>query len=297
MSGLRQNAGGPCRWESRDKDDDSWHGVGVSVVLHKSEWPSEEDLVICTISKVFPQGAFAKLDEYEGKEGMIHISEVASGWVKNIRDFVREGQKSVCKVLAVNPQKGHIDLSLRRVKDGQRRWKVQQWKREQRAEKLLQLAAGKIGKTLDNAYEEVGPALQNKFGDFYSAFESVAANGKEILSDLSIDKSWIDVIGEIAASMVVAPTVEVVGYMDLSSPAHDGVDVVKSAMIDARDSVKTDEVDAEFYYVGSPRYRLKVIAPTYKIAEGAMQKAAEIAIGVVKKSGGKGEFRPVPKGE
>jgi translation initiation factor 2 subunit 1 len=267
------------------------------VVLHKSEWPSDEDLVICTVAKVFPQGAFAKLDEYEGKEGMIHISEVASGWVKNIRDFVREGQKSVCKVLAVNPQKGHIDLSLRRVKEGQRRWKVQQWKREQRAEKLLELAAGKLGKTLDNAYEEVGPALQDKFGDFYSAFESVAANGKEVLSDLSIDKSWVDVLGEIAASMVVAPTVEIVGYMDLSSPAHDGVDIVKSAMINARDSIKTDEVDAEFYYVGSPRYRIKVIAPTYKIAEGAMQKAAEIAIGVVKKSGGKGEFRPVPKGE
>jgi translation initiation factor 2 subunit 1 len=297
MFSLRQNAGGTRRRQSRDKDDDSRYGVGISLALRKSEWPSEEDLVICTVAKVFPQGAFAKLDEYEGKEGMIHISEVASGWVKNIRDFVREGQKSVCKVLAVNPQKGHIDLSLRRVKDGQRRWKVQQWKREQRAEKLLELAAGKLGKTLDNAYEEVASALEDKFGDFYSGFESVAANGKEVLSGLSIDKGWVDAIGEIAASMVVAPTVEVVGYMDLSSPAHDGVEAVKSAMINARDTIKTDEVDAEFYYVGSPRYRIKVIAPTYKIAESAMQKAAEIAIDIVKKSGGKGEFRPVPKGE
>lgn len=253
--------------------------------------------MICTVAKVFPQGAFAKLDEYAGKEGMIHISEVASGWVKNIRDFVREGQKAVCKVLAINQQKGHIDLSLRRVKEGQRRWKVQQWKREQRAEKLLELAASKLGKSLEDAYKEIGFALQDKFGDFYSVFESVAANGKEILADLPVDKRWLDVIGEIAASMVVAPTVEVVGYVDLSAPTQDGIDVIKSAMINARDSIKTDEVDAEFYYVGSPRYRLKVIAPSYKIAESAMQKAAESAIAAVKKSGGKGEFRPVPKGE
>lgn len=252
---------------------------------------------MCTVTKVFAQGAFAKLDEYRGEEGMIHISEVASGWVKNIRDFVREGQKAVCKVLAVDPQKGHIDLSLRRVKESQRRWKAQQWKREQRAKKLLELAGDKLGKSLDDAYEEIGFALQDKFGDLYSAFESVAAKGGEVLADLAVDKRWSEVIVEIAASMVVAPTVEVVGYVDLGCPTPDGVDVIKSVMMSARDSVKTDEVNVEFYYVGSPRYRIKVIAPSYKIAENTMQKAVESAIAAVKKAGGKGEFRPVPKGE
>jgi translation initiation factor 2 subunit 1 len=267
------------------------------LVRGKSEWPADEELVMCTVTKVFAQGAFAKLDEYEGKDGMIHISEVASGWVKNIRDFVREGQKAVCKVLVVDPQKGHIDLSLRRVKDSQRRWKAQQWKREQRAKKLLELAGSKLGKSLDEAYEEIGSALQDKFDDLYSAFEAVAAKGGEVLADLDVDKRWPEAIGEIAASMVVTPTVEVVGYVDLSCPTPDGVDVIKSAMMTARDSVKTDEVNVEFYYVGSPRYRIKIIAPSYKIAENIMQKAAESAIAAVKKAGGKGEFHPVPKGE
>ena len=44
------------------------------MVLRRSEWPAEEELVICTVTKVFAQGAFAKLDEYTGKEGMIHVS-------------------------------------------------------------------------------------------------------------------------------------------------------------------------------------------------------------------------------
>ena len=267
------------------------------MVRLRSEWPSEEELVMCTVTKVFAQGAFAKLDEYSGKEGMIHISEVASGWVKNIRDFVREGQKAVCKVLAVDSQKGHIDLSLRRVKESQRRWKAQQWKREQRAEKLLELAGDKLGKSLDDAYAEIGFALQDKFGDIYSAFELAAAKGEEILADIAADKRWPEVIREVAVSMVVAPTVEVVGYVELSCPTPDGIDVIKSAMITSRDSVKTDEVNVEFYYVGSPRYRIKVIAPSYKIAENTMQKAVESAIDVVKKAGGKGEFRPVSKGE
>jgi len=267
------------------------------MVRRRAELPVVDEFVMCTVKKVFAQGAFVSLDEYEKKEGMVHISEVASGWIKNIRDFVREGQKTVCKVLAVDPQKGHVDLSMRRVKDSQRRWKALQFKKEQRAEKLLELAAKKLRKSLDKAYDEVGFTLQDKFGDLYSALEAVAIKGKEILSGIDIDKKWIDALSEVASSTVEAPEVEVVRYIDLSCPTSDGVEVIKSVLIDARDSVKTSDVDVEAYYVGSPRYRVRIAAPSYKIAEAALQKFADIAIASVKKAGGKGELGQTPKGE
>jgi len=93
---------------------------------------------MCTVDEVFDQGAYASLDAYGGKEGMIHISEIASGWIKNIRRHVKEGQKTVCKVLKVDENKEQIDLSMRRVKDSQRSWKSEQWKRERKSENLLQ---------------------------------------------------------------------------------------------------------------------------------------------------------------
>jgi len=259
------------------------------LVRRKSEWPTLDEFVMCTVTKVFAQGAFMRLDEYGGKEGMVHISEVASGWIKNIRDYVREGQKAVCKVLAVDPERKHVDLSLRRVKDSERRWKTQQLKREQRAEKLLELAASKLGKSLDEAYEKAGFALQDKFGDLYSALE-LAAKDKSTLIDVVKDQRWVDTLSELAASMVKPPSYKVVGLLGLSCPDPNGVEVIKSAMIDARDSTKENEVDVEFYYVGSPRYRIEVTAPSYKVAENAMQKAVKRAIVMVEKAGGKGEF-------
>src|SRR5207302_7807512 len=81
------------------------------------DWPDEGELVVCTVANVKNFGAFVTLDEYESKEGFIHIAEVSSGWIKYIRDYVREGQKVVCKVLKVDQEKGHIDLSLKAVKD------------------------------------------------------------------------------------------------------------------------------------------------------------------------------------
>ncbi len=258
------------------------------MVRRQSEWPAVDELVMCTIKKVFPQGAFAKLDEYGNNEGMVHISEVASGWIKNIRDHVRENQKVVCKVLDVDPKRKHVDLSIRRVKDSERRWKVQQLKLEQRGEKLLEIAASKLGKNLDQAYEEVGFALQNKFGDLYSALES-AAKSKESIIDV-VNERWAKVLNEVAASTVQPPSYKVTGYIRLSCPRPNGVDVIKSAMINARDSVRDENVNVEFHYAGSPQYRIEVVAQSYKVAESSMQRVAEMAIEAVVKAGGEGKF-------
>jgi translation initiation factor 2 subunit 1 len=262
------------------------------MVLRKSEWPELDDLVMCTVAKVFAQGAFAKLDEYEGKEGMIHISEVTSGWVRNIRNHVREGQKVICKVLDINKEKGHIDLSLRRVKGGQRRWKAQQWKRERKAENLLEQAAKQLGKDLEAAYEEVGRTLQEEFDDIYSAFEQAASKGAQALDGVKIDSKWIDVIVKLAKSNVEPPAVEVVGHVDLSCPVPNGVEVIKSALTAARDSNRDSEVGVDVRYIGSPRYLVKISASSYKVAEEVLRKTAEAAIEAVEKGGGKGEFHP-----
>ena len=84
------------------------------ITLKRPEWPEVGDLVIVTVNRITDYGAYVTLDEY-GKEGLLHVSEVASSWVRNIRDFVREGQKTVLKVLRVDTEKGHVDISLRRV--------------------------------------------------------------------------------------------------------------------------------------------------------------------------------------
>ena len=57
-------------------------------------------------------GAFVDLGE--GKTGMVHISEVASTYVKEIRDFITEGQTVKVKVLTVG-EDGKISLSIKKA--------------------------------------------------------------------------------------------------------------------------------------------------------------------------------------
>jgi len=98
---------------------------------HKTGYPEEDELVFCTVNNVQYNSVFVKLDDYN-KTALIHISEVSPGRIRNIRDYVKEGKVVVCKILRVNEQRGHIDVSLRRVNESQRRMKVEERKAEHR---------------------------------------------------------------------------------------------------------------------------------------------------------------------
>ncbi len=57
--------------------------------------PEPWELVLATVARIVPYGAYLTLDEYGDAEGLLHISEISSRWVKNIRDHVKEGEKTV----------------------------------------------------------------------------------------------------------------------------------------------------------------------------------------------------------
>lgn len=56
------------------------------------------------------------VDIGSGKSGMVHISEVASTYVKEIKDFVTDGQEIKVKVLGIS-EDGKISLSIKQAED------------------------------------------------------------------------------------------------------------------------------------------------------------------------------------
>ncbi|MBW6470863.1 MAG: translation initiation factor IF-2 subunit alpha [Methanosarcinaceae archaeon] len=251
-------------------------------------WPETGDFVVCTVINVTDFGAYTKLEEFGGKEGFIHISEVKAGWVKYVRDHVREGQKIVCKVLNVDSSRRHIDLSLKDVNDHQKRAKIQDWKNEQKGAKWLQFVAEETG-TDNKVMHTVYDTINDKFGSIYLAFEDAAINGIDSFADTGISEKVIQSILKVAQVNIKLPFVNIAGYVDLTSDKPNGIDIIKKALKSAG-KVKKDEVKVDISYVGAPRYRIKVIAPDYKTAEGILKKAATVAIDAIVKDDGKGIF-------
>lgn len=252
-------------------------------------WPNVGELVVCTVTKVVDFGAFVALDEYEDKEGLIHISEVASGWVKYIRDHVREGQKIVCKVLDVNPKRGHIDLSFKDVNEHQRRETIQLWKNDQKASKWLQFVADDA-KIPAGELEAMKDKIRDEFGNLYAIFEDAVKGDQRSIGRLGFPPKAVEALLRVARENVKVPSVDISGYVDLMCPVANGIDVIKKALKLANTGKDGDGVLVEITYVGAPRYRIRVVAPDYKKAENILKNTALQAIEQVKKYGGEGEF-------
>lgn len=256
------------------------------MVKSRREYPEKGELVIGTVTRIANHGAYVQLDEFDNKEGMIHISEIALSWVRNIRNFVREKQKVVAKVLRINPQKGFIDLSLRRVTEQQRRQKIQEWKRVQKAEKLLEMAATKIGKTLDEAYEEVGKKLETAYGSIYKGFELISEKGSTILENLGVEKGWIETITEIAKTHVEPPKVSIARTIEMTCWKRSGIDAIKKAFREALHALKDEETNVNIYTLGAPKYRIEITADDYKQAETTLEKIINTAKASIENEGG-----------
>ena len=66
-----------------------------------------------TITGIEPYGVFVSCDDYY--TGLIHISEISYGYVKNITDFVQIGDLIYVEILDVDEELGHLKLSIKNV--------------------------------------------------------------------------------------------------------------------------------------------------------------------------------------
>ncbi|MCL1979300.1 MAG: translation initiation factor IF-2 subunit alpha [Methanomassiliicoccaceae archaeon] len=245
-------------------------------------FPENGELVVCTVTSVKNFGAFVTLDEYNGKEGFVHVRDVATGWVKYIRDFIREGQKIVCKVLGVDSSKGHIDLSLKSVNDHQKREKIQQWKNENKAEKLLEIIAERISVSPDDAFTMFAKDLLEAYETLYEAFESAVAYPDDFREEFS--GKWVDTFMEVAQENVTPPFVEIDSILEMTSSAPNGVELIKKALAAGLEAAEDD--NAVITSIGSPRYRVVVTASEYKDAEDIMKRVTVTAMNDFTASGG-----------
>ena len=254
-----------------------------------SGYPEVGELVVGEVDEIADFGVFVDLEAYEDKRGLTHVSEVASGWIKNISDHVTEGQTVVAKVLEVDEDSQQIDLSIKDVNEHQRKETIQAWKNEQKADNWLELALGEDAP--DETYSTVANGLLAEYETLYEAFEEAAIRGTEAIEDTDLSAEHIEAIVETARENVSVPYVNVTGYVDLESPSPDGVDDIKTALQAAEGNGEVPpEVELAVTYVGSPEYRIKVKAPDYKTAEAALEASADRAIEEIGDAGGEGEY-------
>ncbi len=232
--------------------------------------PEEDEIVLCKITRIFPNSVFAELLEY-GSSGLIHISEVSPGRIRNIRDYVSVGRQVVCKVLRVDKEKGHIDLSLRRVNSHQRREKLEEIKQELKSESLVKNISKKLGKKPDEIYKKLTKEIFERYSHLHLCFKDVAA-GEVKLEDLGVDKNLAKEFTEVILEKFKPQKIKVQGEITIKTYEENGVQKIR----DTLQKLSKVSPTVDLFYLGAGRYKLIIEDFDYKPAEKNLKKILTI---------------------
>ena len=102
------------------------------------------EVVSGKVTGVQPYGAFVALDE--ATQGLVHISEITYGYVKEVSEFLSVGQELEVKVLEVDEKAGKISLSIRALQE-----RPPVVRKDEKPKKSLQARVDELEKELRDA--------------------------------------------------------------------------------------------------------------------------------------------------
>ena len=249
------------------------------------DFPEVGEIVVATVTRIMDQGAYVTLDEYNNIQGFLHISEIATGWIRNVEKFLKVGEKKVLLVKRVDPGRSEIDLSLKQISTDQKKKKLLELKRHEKETVLIENLQIKSGLSKPEV-DKIENVLVEKFGSVYDAFSEVAVKGIAILNNLNIPPKALSVIEE-QGSKIQIPSVEIRGVMELTCNKSNGVEIIKKSLLDAIDNKK---VNVSVTYIGAPKYRLSIIAQNFKDAEKELKPLISSVEDTIHKNGGTFKF-------
>lgn len=254
----------------------------------KKGLPEESEIVLCTVTKIYPHCVFVNLDEYQSKQGMIHISEISPGRIRNIHDYVKVDKKIVCKVLKIDLEKGHIDLSLRRVGEGQKREKANTLKQEQKAEKIVDFVAKKLKLKTETLYMDIWTKIKVEYPTMHSFFEDFIFD-ELILTKLKLPKNVEKELATVIHQRIKPPEIKLIAELSLKSYAPDGIEIIKKVLTETS---KVGE-GVSITYKGAGTYTIIINDEDFKDAEKVLQKVHKKAKSLIEKENGECSFKKI----
>ena len=248
--------------------------------IENQDMPEVGELVLALVTSMSSHGAKVVLEEYNNMYGFLHVSEIATGWVKNVSRFITVNQKVVLKVIRVDSARTEVDLSLRQVSGEDRKQKLLSIKRYDKSRSIFDTLQTKAKLTEDQK-NEYFDKVENQFGTVYSGLEELIRDRVEAFDKLGIPEKVVAELANISKSKISIPMVNVTGIIQVTTQDPDGINLIKSSMSQVLSNKAGKKV--EISYLGSPKYKITVYSEDYKSAEKKLSSALE----KIKKSIGK----------
>lgn len=205
----------------------------------------EGDIVLCTVDRIVGTSVFVRIEN--NGEGVIILSEIAPGRIRNLREHVVPNKKIVCKVMRID--KDRIDLSLRRVSGKEKKEALDKYSAEKNSLSILK-------SVLKEKAENVINNIKKENSSIYDFLQTCKTNPNSMLN--LVNKEEAEKICSILQEKK-EKEIEVKKEIMLSSKSPDGIEVLRYVLSPCTN-------DCSITYLAAGKFLLKIKSKNYKEA-------------------------------
>jgi len=238
----------------------------------KDGYPEVNEIVLCTVTKIYGNTTFVYLDEYE-KEGVLTISEIAPGRIRNLREYVTENKKIVCKILRVDEKQKRIDVSLRRVSVPVMKDKLEQIKKEEYSDRIYEDVSKELNITKDELFEKTYESIFEEYETVFESLYDIMVDNKKIEIFNNLDEAGKNVLMKVINDRIKPEKITYKSKFHLKSQDKDGVTIIKEAIKNSRKEL--DYEDMSIIYTAAGEFEIKIVHDDIKSASSLYKKFRE----------------------
>ncbi|KAE9464457.1 hypothetical protein C3L33_03557, partial [Rhododendron williamsianum] len=215
------------------------------------------------VSRVMETGCFVQLSEFRGKEGLVHVSQIATRRIGNAKDVVKRDQEVHVKVISVLGQK--LSLSMRDVDQNTGEDLLPLKKRSGDDDAFRANPSGSYGG---------GPKMRTGLSGIRINDEDVAVPSRRPLKRMSSPEIW-------EANQLVAAGVMSVRENPMYDEEGDGA-VYREEGAEEELEIELNE-DEPAFLQGQSRYSMDMSpVKIFKNPEGSLSRAAALQSALIK---------------
>lgn len=247
--------------------------------FYRNKFPKVDQLVIGIPTKIDDMGVSVKLVEYDDHKAFIALREVSERRFRSIRKIIKIGRLYPLLVVAVDEEKGYIDLSNKYITD--RDSAIEHYNKYKHVFSVFKQFIYRLGEKFDRelSEEEVLEYAEKVLWRFdkrdsYSEFSKIRIDIDKI-NQFDLEDEERELLKSAIIKMFKEPVYTIQARFNMFIIGTGGVDRIKTILSFA-DSCSRDGVELVITMLNSPCYQIEVKGANDKLAVCLVREALDI---------------------
>ena len=223
---------------------------------YETIYPSIGNVTVTLIKEIKEMGAYSFLSEYGNALGMLMMSELSRRKIRSLNKFIKVGKVEIVVIIRVDFFKGSIDLSKRRIAEGETFCMEKKWTYSRIINSIITQVSKSSFFEMEDLQIRLSWPFYRHFGHAIIGFKKFSVNFNIMTKTLDLSAKQKDKINQIIKKKIPKNSKKVNSNFEINCFSPGGIYCVKSVIKSAISAFKGIKISVKL--ISGPFYNLSI---------------------------------------